>query len=404
MQRLFFSLRSGNSVATNQKRSKLIDFLSSFSVTSGGVQKANPPGGVNNLGFVHAYVAGGTLTVTDVSQASPAVLRTSTPHGLPDQTQAGNTLVFIAGATMQGPVSSNANNTAGANQGWVVTAVTTPTSTISTAGNGSIITITTTAAHSLTVNDWVRVAAVTGNSAANGLWQITNISTFTFDLVGSSGTGFPVGTGGTVSVANKLSVPANTSTQPPYLSGGTVRVFQKIWKTRDKLTEWTNASSVPCIVPLDGNGRPAAPLFGDGVYDLAVYDSALGLQYSIDSAEYGGLGVVVDVKEDFGAKGDAKVNGNPGSEYWTGTDDTLAIQEALDWGTSYEAANPGSMARIHFPPGGYLIGSGPTVPADKRALQLARYSFGEYQPLCIELYGDHRMVGAGISGLPRRGA
>lgn len=67
---------------------------------------------------------------------------------------------------------------------------------ITAASNAGPIVITTSAAHNLATNQFVRVAGVTGNTAANDNWQITVLTSTTFSLNGSTGNGAYV-SGGT---------------------------------------------------------------------------------------------------------------------------------------------------------------------------------------------------------------
>jgi hypothetical protein len=55
--------------------------------------------------------------------------------------------------------------------------------------------VVTSAAHGLSNNDVVGVAGVGGNTAANGIWSLTNITTNTFELAGSTGNGAYTGGG-----------------------------------------------------------------------------------------------------------------------------------------------------------------------------------------------------------------
>ncbi|MCB1064369.1 MAG: hypothetical protein KDN20_15805, partial [Verrucomicrobiae bacterium] len=61
--------------------------------------------------------------------------------------------------------------------------------TISNASNASPIVITTTASHGLSSNNYVEISGVNGNTAANGLHQITYINATSFSLDFSSGNG-----------------------------------------------------------------------------------------------------------------------------------------------------------------------------------------------------------------------
>jgi hypothetical protein len=61
--------------------------------------------------------------------------------------------------------------------------------TITNATNAAPIVITTSAVHGLTTGDQVLNAGVLGNTAANGLFAVTVLTTTTFSLNGSTGTG-----------------------------------------------------------------------------------------------------------------------------------------------------------------------------------------------------------------------
>src|SRR5690348_3284911 len=67
---------------------------------------------------------------------------------------------------------------------------------VSDATNASPIVVTTTAAHLMATGDRVRVSGVTGNTAANGDFTITVLTSTTFSLDGSTGNGAYV-SGGT---------------------------------------------------------------------------------------------------------------------------------------------------------------------------------------------------------------
>lgn len=60
---------------------------------------------------------------------------------------------------------------------------------ISGATNASPIVITTASAHGYSNDDEVLIWGVAGNTAANGSWKIANVTSTTFELVGSTGNG-----------------------------------------------------------------------------------------------------------------------------------------------------------------------------------------------------------------------
>jgi hypothetical protein len=60
---------------------------------------------------------------------------------------------------------------------------------ITNASNASPIVITTGNAHGLSTGTVVEIEGVQGNTAANGIWTITNVSSTTFSLNSSTGNG-----------------------------------------------------------------------------------------------------------------------------------------------------------------------------------------------------------------------
>lgn len=79
---------------------------------------------------------------------------------------------------------------------------------ITSATNNIPIQITTTSAHGLSTGQVVLISGVQGNTAANGYWQITFVSTHAFTLNGSSGNGAWT-SGGTVLVAQTATFKAD---------------------------------------------------------------------------------------------------------------------------------------------------------------------------------------------------
>jgi hypothetical protein len=90
---------------------------------------------------------------------------------------------------------------------------------VSAATNASPIAVTT-ATHGLTTGDTVYISGVTGNTAANGQWQVTVTGGTTFTLDGSTGNG-TYGTGGT---AYRLTS-ALTERVPTYIEGWETRLL-----------------------------------------------------------------------------------------------------------------------------------------------------------------------------------
>ncbi len=236
---------------------------------------------------MYAFVAGTTLNITNVTTGAGVItVTTSTRHGL-----AAGTKVFISGIAG----GAAGNNTTG-NPAWTITPVTSA-KVVTGASNDAPIKVTATA-HGLATNDVVTVSGVLGNTASNGTWTITYVDADHFTLNGSSGVnspGYVSNADATVGFANKFSLDGSSGSGSYTPSTGTVQVCAPVWQSADKRTAWSNSR----IGPLDGaSARPSAPVYADSKLRLAVYDSSLSLLNNVDPAQYGGFGVVVNVRED----------------------------------------------------------------------------------------------------------
>ncbi len=96
------------------------------------------------------------------------------------------------------------------------------TFTVTGATNATPIVITTSAAHGYSTNNYVEIAGVTGNTAANGIHQITVLTTTTFSLDFSTGNGAYVsgGTARRVTSPNPRGVKGPEEGKPEEISGG----------------------------------------------------------------------------------------------------------------------------------------------------------------------------------------
>ncbi len=161
----------------------------------------------------------GSLTVTGASNTTPIVISTSTAHrlttgktvtvaGIVGTTNAnvvGRTVTYVSSTSFS--LDSTVGNAPYISGGLVTSAyvgsgIATRTSyDVTAATNATPIAITTSAVHGLTTGTRVIVAAVGGNTAANGTWAITVTSTTAFTLVGSVGSGNYT-SGGTVTVTS----------------------------------------------------------------------------------------------------------------------------------------------------------------------------------------------------------
>ncbi len=104
-----------------------------------------------------------------------------------------------------------------------VSALRGPSLAISNATNASPIVVTD-AANTFAINDWVVVAGVQGNTAANGLWQCSAVSGTTCTLSGSVGNGAYTA-GGTI---QSLGATA-TYTSAWYDVSQADRCFAQVW-------------------------------------------------------------------------------------------------------------------------------------------------------------------------------
>jgi len=128
---------------------------------------------------------------------------------------------------------------------------------VTDATNDTPIVITTSSAHGLSTSDIVFVAHVTGNTAANGAWFITVLSSTTFSLSSSAGNGAYAGAG-TVGLRREYSytevggdsarevaagLDASIGSSDPYVNGENVR--------GNSITNATNAN--PIQIDMTGN-------------------------------------------------------------------------------------------------------------------------------------------------------
>ncbi len=141
----------------------------------------------------------GPNAITNATNASPIVI-TSPNHGL-----STNNIISITGVT-----GNTAANNSSTNKTWTVTVVDSNTfklngstgngsftstgvgawvPAITAATNASPVVITTGANHNLSTGMVVNVSGVTGNTGANGKWEVTVLSSTQFKLINSSGNG-----------------------------------------------------------------------------------------------------------------------------------------------------------------------------------------------------------------------
>lgn len=92
---------------------------------------------------------------------------------------------------------------------------------ITAASNTAPIVITTSAAHGLAGTETVYIEGVLGNLAANGFWNISVLTTTTFSLTGSSGTGAWT-SGGTVNVCSSGTFAADVAGPTSTSATGTI--------------------------------------------------------------------------------------------------------------------------------------------------------------------------------------
>ena len=74
-------------------------------------------------------------------------------------------------------------------------ATTVPSFDVTDASNASPIVVTTSAAHGVVNTEWVVIEDVTGNTAANGIFEAASVTSTTMALVGSTGNGAYIANG-----------------------------------------------------------------------------------------------------------------------------------------------------------------------------------------------------------------
>ncbi len=122
-----------------------------------------------------------------------------------------------------------------------------PALSIIGATNASPIVITTSTTHAYTTGNRVRIAGVTGNSAANGTWYITVLSSTAFSLNSSNGSG-SYNSGGTstrLATCHNLAFSSDYWIEEGQSEGGPRENFQNI-------TSATNATPIVVTVPSHG--------------------------------------------------------------------------------------------------------------------------------------------------------
>ncbi len=352
---------------TNEKRAHVVDWMFAH---GGLIRKRDAAGNPNLSGHIRAHEPGFfNVTNTSGNGVSPITVTVDRAHGLPSG----------AYAFIQGVLGNTNANTSPTGESQISLL---PSLFVSGASNANPCVITTTVAHGFTNGDIVKIDGVVGNHAANGTWAISGASGNTFTIPIDTTLYPQYSSGGIVTPADKFTVPGTGN--GAYGGQGKVYVAKTLWKKRNKSVKWDGFlpdSGGANRIDLDSNGllpidtNQGEGVFGDGLYRFDVFDSTSSPTpaplYSIEDAEYGAE-FIINVKE-FGAIGDGI------------HDDASAIQEAIDYALSYQAAHPRSTPIIWFPAGFYrtrktivvgkLAGAGPTWAA-----------------ISIELRGEHRQL------------
>lgn len=142
------------------------------------------------------------MSVGEANNVFFGILESGAPVGLFGSTNGGTSWQTMDLPTM--PISSALLNT------------------VTNATNATPIVITTAVAHGLSTNNYVEVEGVVGNTAANGIFQITVTSTTSFSLDFSSGNGAYVsgGTASMVTSMNPRGVKGPEEGTPEEIAGG----------------------------------------------------------------------------------------------------------------------------------------------------------------------------------------
>lgn len=134
------------------------------------------------------------------------------------------------------------------------------------ATNASPIVITTTAAHGLTTGDFVYIDGVGGNTGANGYFSVTVLTSSTFSLDSSTGTGAYT-SGGRVGTDNRIS-------RCVYSGGNTNGTFSSSWRATPLGTSWGTGCLTMNQTDFDSNDQQlqllasAAAPWRDGRYTI----------------------------------------------------------------------------------------------------------------------------------------
>jgi hypothetical protein len=141
---------------------------------------------------ITAWVSATSLTIAQISGgtalANQAVDRQYYIGGRWQTTSSGATAVRIVPGDTLRLMGSPAPTSLGINGTWTSSAFQNGVG-VSTVTNASPIVITTGTAHGLVTGDTVSLSGALGNTAANGMWEVTVTSTTQFSLDGSTGNG-----------------------------------------------------------------------------------------------------------------------------------------------------------------------------------------------------------------------
>lgn len=149
-----------------------------------------------------------------------------------------------------------------------------PTINIFSSTNASPISITTSASHSYSTGDTVFICDHTGNTNANGTWEITVTGSTTFTLTGS--TGNSIGTvGGTVRKATNCVIRLASSLTENIASHGNVGEGRTVW------TATTNNTATTTVGTKQGN-------VGDSISIGAAFTTGLVAYKSFSTKDLSG--------------------------------------------------------------------------------------------------------------------
>ena len=262
---------------------------------------------------------------------------------------------------------------------------------ISSATNASPIVIQTSAAHGRQTGDTVRIAGVTANLAANGIWQVIVNDSTHFQLVGSTGTGVggaigvwtPLTLGPTFAQPSDGDAAAAASVDVGFAGVADRSAYLAVSTGAYKLTQLvTNALDTGVAAP---SSTPWAGAGGGGVGAANTWEVG-NFEFVLDDVLAGDV-VEIDLATTL-YNGGNTVNVNAGTK--------LYFKNYVPGGSASYAPVSGS-AQWNFVPGGVVLMTPITLKgfftvATTGAVKIQPYMIASVISTVVDLVGDFTFI------------